>query len=49
MKGLSGDLTVVPARSLAIIFLEDVLRSYQHGSAHIETQKNLSQDQMNHV
>jgi hypothetical protein len=49
MKGLPNDLTFVPAYSLAVIFVEDVILSYQHGYAHIEMQRKISQDQTNHV
>jgi hypothetical protein len=49
MKGLPGDQTVVPTCSLVVIFLKYSLHSYQHGSADIETQRNLSQDHTNHV
>jgi hypothetical protein len=49
MKGLPSDLMVVPAFSLVVSSLEDALRSCQLRSAHIETQRKLSQDQMNHV
>jgi hypothetical protein len=49
MKGLPDDLTVIHERSLIVGFLEYSLHSYQHISTHIETQRNLSQDQTNHV
>jgi hypothetical protein len=39
MEGLPGNPMVVPTRSLAASFHEDVLHPYQLRYAHIETQK----------